>query len=94
MNWLEVQPDKHPHTASRLVDGEAVIVLPEQGKVKVLNAVGSRIWELADGTRPVRDIADLIQQEYEVDHDQVREEVVAFVEQMVGDQLLTVESAA
>jgi hypothetical protein len=29
MNWLEAQPNKHPRTASRIVDGEAVIVLPE-----------------------------------------------------------------
>lgn len=94
MNWLEVQPDKHPRTASRLVAGEAVIVLPEEGTVKVLNEVGSRIWELADGTRAVHEIVDTIYEEYDVDREQAREEVVAFIGEMVEGELLVMEEAA
>jgi hypothetical protein len=94
MNWLETQPNRHPRTASRLVDGEAVIVLPEEGTVKVLNSVGSRIWELADGAHLVRDIVETIYQEYDVDRDQAEEEVVAFVTEMVGDELMVVEGGA
>jgi hypothetical protein len=94
MNWLKTQPNKHPRTASRIVDGEAVIVLPEAGVVRILNAVGSRIWELADGTHPVRDIVEVIYQEYDVDREQAEQEVVEFVTEMVNDDLLTVETVA
>jgi hypothetical protein len=93
MNWLEAQPKKHPRTASRQVDGEAVIVLPGEGTVRVLNAVGSRVWELADGTRSVGDLVETIHDEYDVDRDQAREDVVEFVTSMVAANLLTMEAA-
>jgi hypothetical protein len=93
MNWLDARPEKHARTASRLVDGEAVIILPEQGVVKMLNAVGSRIWELADGTHPVRDIVEAIYEEYDVDRERAEAEVMAFVQEMVGAELLVVEGA-
>lgn len=44
----------------------SVIVLPEQGKVKVLNEVGTRIWQLIDGNRSIRDIATQITNEFDV----------------------------
>ena len=94
MNWLETQPSKHPRTASRLVDGEAVIILPAEGVVKMLNAVGSRVWEMADGTRPVRDIVETIHQEFDVDPEQAQQDVVEFVAEMVQADLLTVETSA
>jgi hypothetical protein len=93
MNWLDARPDKHPRTASRLVDGEAVIILPEEGVVRMLNQVGSRIWDLADGTRPVRDIAETIYGEFDVEREQVRKEVVEFVQEMVEGELLVAEAA-
>jgi hypothetical protein len=93
MNWLDARPDKHPRTASRLVDGEAVIILPEEGVVRMLNQVGSRIWDLADGTRPVRDIAETIYGEFDVEREQARKEVVEFVQEMVEGELLVAEAA-
>ena len=93
MNWLDARPDKHPRTASRLVDGEAVIILPEEGVVRMLNQVGSRIWDLADGTRPVRDIAETIYGEFDVEREQARKEVVEFVQEMVEGELLVAEAS-
>ena len=93
MNWIEAQPKKHPRTASRLVDGEAVIVLPGEGMVKVLNAVGSRVWELADGARTVGEMVETIHDEYDVDREQAQEDVVEFVSTMVAANLLIVEAA-
>jgi hypothetical protein len=93
MNWLDAQPDKHPRTASRLVDGEAVIILPEEGVVRMLNQVGSRIWDLADGTRPVRDIAETIYGEFDVEREQARKEVVEFIQEMVEGELLVAEAS-
>ena len=94
MNWLDAQPHKHPRTASRLVDGQAVIVLPEENKVQVLNAVGSRIWELADGSHTVRAIAQMIYEEYDVSREQAEKEVMEFVTEMIQGNLLTAEAPA
>ncbi len=35
------------------VDDGAIIVIPDKGKVKVLNEVGTRIWQLINSQRSV-----------------------------------------
>ena len=41
---------RNPHTAWRVYDGEAVILLTEDSTLNSLNVVGTLIWETADGT--------------------------------------------
>jgi len=92
MNWLDAKPNKHPRTASRLVDDQAVVVLPEENKVQVLNAVGSRVWELADGARTVQAIVQTIYEEYDVSREQAEKEVTEFVTEMVERDLMTTDA--
>ena len=72
-----------PSVVSRLIAGEAMIVLPEQGHTKVLNEIGSRIWALADGTRTLESIVETICWEYEVALVQAQADVLAFVEELI-----------
>jgi hypothetical protein len=71
-------PAPNPNVVGRMVDGEAVLVLPDQGQVKVLNPVGARIWSLADGSRSIAQIAQVICDEYEVDPEQAQADVLEF----------------
>ncbi|HID86564.1 MAG TPA: PqqD family protein [Anaerolineae bacterium] len=75
---LDSYPLPNPAVVGRIVEGEAVLVLPEQGQVKVLNEVGARIWALADGTRTLRRIAATLCHEYEVDLAQAEADTCAF----------------
>jgi len=93
MNLLDKRPIKHPRTASRVIEGEAVIVVPEEDIVKVLNDVGSRIWELADGTRTVNEIGVLIHEEYEVSLEQAEQDTREFVEELIESGMMTFEEA-
>ena len=36
-------------TASRVIDGRAVVIVLDAQTLHTLNAVGTRVWELADG---------------------------------------------
>lgn len=81
-------PARSPVTASRVVDGEAVIIQPEKGLVSVLNGVGSRIWELSDGTRALEEIARVVAAEYQVDPDDVRTDAEEFVANLVQQGML------
>jgi hypothetical protein len=63
---------------SRTVDGEMVLVHPAQGKVRVLNRVGTRLWELADGRRSVEEVARIVADEYGVEPDRARADALAF----------------
>ena len=76
---LESYPVPNPNVIGRVVDDEAVLVLPEQGKVKVLNEVGARIWSLVDGKRSVREIAAEICREYQVTPANAEEDTLGFL---------------
>lgn len=88
MSLLDKCPDKHPRTAWRVIDGEAVIVVCDENVVKILNSVGSRVWELADGTKTVREIARVICSEYEVDVGQAEKDSVEFVQELIDSRVM------
>ena len=83
----------NPAVVGRLVEGEAVLVLPEQGQVKVLNEVGARVWILADGARTLRQIAAALCDEYDVNQAQAEAAVIAFVAQLAERGIVRTESA-
>ncbi len=81
-------PAPHPQTAGRVIDGEAVLLLAETNEIQVLNPVGSRIFELADGRRTLAEIASILTDEYNVDFNQALADVSEFVQQLVDSQVL------
>ena len=82
------KPVRHDSTASRVFSGEAVVISPAENMVRMFNPVGSRIWELADGTRTVEEIAVTLTQEFAVDLPEARRSTATFVEELVAKQLL------
>ena len=88
MNPMAQYPVPHKQVAGRVIDDEAVLVLSETGDVQVLNAVGARIWELADGARTLADIAQIITAEYDVDAAEASADVLQFVQRLVAEQVL------
>ena len=81
-------PIRHPDLAFRLFDGEAVIIDPNTGKIYMLNAVGSRIWELVDGARTLIEIGEALHREYEIDVEQAAESARAFCETLAERRLI------
>lgn len=57
----------NPRMITRTIDGEAVIMDPQKGKVLALNRVGTFIWEKSDGQHTREDILEAICREFEVD---------------------------
>ena len=76
---LDSIPCRVEGVLGRVVDGEAVLVLPVIGKVKVLNEVGAFIWSNVDGVNSVRDISEIICAEYEVDRKEAEEDALSFL---------------
>ncbi len=89
---LEVIPRRVAGVASRALDGEAVLVHAEQKKVTVLNGVGARIWELADGQHTIEEMAQVIADEYEVSLIKAESDALAFCHDLAGRGLLTLDS--
>ena len=82
MNMLTKRLVKSKETASRVIDGEAIIVIPEEGLARVLNEVGSRTWELFDGKNSVGDIIDVIVSEFDVTPKDAESDILDFISEL------------
>jgi hypothetical protein len=68
-------------TASRVIEGKAVLVLMDLQLLHTLNPVGTRIWELADG-RTLGAIVDQIEAEFEVGRARALEDACRFLTEL------------
>ena len=82
---------QNERTASRVLDGKAVVITIDRNQLHVLNAVGTRVWQLADG-RSIDAIAEQIVQEFEVDRERAQADVLAFAEQILSVGAARLES--
>ncbi|MCK5553271.1 MAG: PqqD family protein [Deltaproteobacteria bacterium] len=71
-------PVKSPSAAYQIIDGEAVIIVPSEQMVNVLNPVGSRIWDLADGRKSVGEIAEILTREFDVSYETALKDAMEF----------------
>lgn len=83
-----VAPRRNPHAASRMYEGEAFIVIPQSHEYKILNSVGSRVWELIDGARTTDEIARMIASEYDVSYETALGDVSAFLSDLQANGML------
>ncbi len=81
-------PMRSPSTASQIIDEEAVVIVPSEQMVNVLNAVGCRIWDLADGRRSIAEIAEILKQEFDVSYETALEDAVEFTRDLTGKKML------
>ena len=81
-------PKKSEDTASRIIDGEAVIVIPQKGVVTVLNETGSGIWQLLDGENTVEDIINTISSEFNVSREEARKDTLDFIEELIEKDMV------
>ena len=82
---------QNERTASRILDGKAVVITIDRNQLHVLNAVGTRVWQLADG-RSIDAIAEQIVQEFEVERERAQADVLAFAEQILSVGAARLES--
>jgi hypothetical protein len=70
---------KSPDAASRTYDGQATIVLPSRAEVKVLNEIGSRVWDSIDGRRTLGQILDVLLEDYDIPREEAERDMLEFV---------------
>jgi coenzyme PQQ biosynthesis protein PqqD len=83
------RPRRDPSVAWRVIQGEAVMVLPSTGKVHTLNAVGTRFWELVDGRRTLAEIARQLEEEFEALPETIASDCRRFASELAERRLLT-----
>jgi pyrroloquinoline quinone biosynthesis protein D len=73
----------------RAVEDETVVIRQEAAEALVLNEVAGRILELVDGKRTAAEIAETLIDEYEVDADTLRIDVLSYLGELVETGVLT-----
>lgn len=81
-----MQPN--PTLISEQVDGQAVILAPENGRVVVLNPIGSLIWELLAAGHTAAQIEQRLVNAYCVTPAQARADLAVFLRQLGTRELL------
>jgi hypothetical protein len=74
---------RSPFLAWRIIEGEAVVISPQERELHNLNEVATDIWRMADGSRTLRQITQELSQTYEIAPEEALPDVLAFAQEMV-----------
>ena len=76
------------------VDGDVIALDIDKGTCYGLNKVGSRIWKIIAEPSRVADVCTRLVSEFEVDAETCEREVLSLLEELRGDDLIEVRTAA
>jgi hypothetical protein len=79
-NSIKVKRNKK--AVSRIIDGEVVVLIPDEKFLHALGGCGIRIWELIEKETSVSDRVDIICDEYEVEPETARQDIIEFVKEL------------
>ncbi len=65
------------------VSDQGTVILIISGMMHQLNLVGGRIWSFCDGTRTLDGVIDLMAAEFEVEREELANDVEAFVNDLL-----------
>lgn len=71
--------------------GSLVLLDLDGGEYFALDEVSARVWDLCDGTRDVAAVITSISSEYDAPQEMITEDVQAFLEEMIDEELLVVQ---
>lgn len=76
---------RNPDVVLREEDPDGVLIFnPDTDQIRVLNATGSFIWQLCDGSKDKAGIISAVRQSFDaVPDDQVLQQVEKFIDEMV-----------
>jgi hypothetical protein len=81
-------PKRREGIAAQVADGEAVLLDIEGGEYFSLNPVGSRIWELCDGTRSTAEVVSVICDEFDVAEDVAMADALEILDVLEKEKLV------
>ncbi len=67
----------------RRFEDEGIVINQKTAEAVVISEVGTRLIELADGTRTLRECAAMLSEEFDASPDVIEQDVIRFAEQLV-----------
>lgn len=87
------RPARNPKLAWREIEGEIVIISPEDSQVHELNETAALIWKQADGKSDAEEMAARLAEEYDVTLEAARADVSELLAQLEEKELLFVAAS-
>lgn len=84
------RPVRGEATAFRIINDEAVILNLDSGIYYSLNEVGSKVWDLCDGSRDIKDITTAVCQEFEVEREAAEKDVLELMDDLIKEGLISI----
>lgn len=81
---------KEQEVASKVVDGEAILINLANGMYYSLEKVGGLVWSMVTGGSSIARIAEVISERYSIPVAQAQEDVRRLVEELLADGLIVV----
>ena len=78
-----------PSVRWRVIEGRVVLIDANEGELLHLNEVGSRVWELLDGTRSVAELVDALHAGFDVSSTRLGKDVSKFLRKLHRMELIT-----
>ena len=91
MVTLQSKISTHEDVLFRDLGGEAIVLSLETGKYYGLDEVGTRMWTLLSQHGQVEPAYRALLDEYDVTEEQLREDMLRFIEELASHQLLQVD---
>jgi hypothetical protein len=79
---------KNSQIIARREGEETALIDPYRRTMARLNPVGSRVWELVDGTRSTASIIDIMKGEFEVEAERLAKDVRAFLKDLARREMI------
>ena len=82
------RPQQHPNAAWREVEGEVVVISPEDSVLHELNETASFLWKHATGEFTTEELSLRLADEFEVSEETARTDTRQFVQYLTDKKLL------
>lgn len=78
---------KNPNIVSRMIADECILVpirhdVENLGSIYTLNEVGAFIWNSIDGKKKVKEIKEILIEEFEANPEQIEIDLIEFINQL------------
>ena len=90
----EKYPRQNPDTPTRTIEGEAVVITPDDSQLHNLNATATLIWERSNGTRSLEEIFSEMLETYEVEESELRADILDFIQESQSKGMLDLLESA
>jgi len=81
---------QNPETAWRMIDGQAAIVTPGDGVLRILNGVGTFIWAGIEKPVSISKIIKMVMHKFDVTEEMAKKDIIEFIKKLESGKMLLI----